>query len=136
MAVEGRCLEIFSSLRGARRDVLGAVDESLETVRGFRVLGATVLCARLCVEVEEGVALMGLPAMRDSLALDRFVWRTLGAFDKPAGTGRALNAGFFCSSSVSFFVRSSRAALSFAATASPGSWNVEVVLRRGRKSQL
>ena len=70
--------------------------------------------------------------MIDSRALLEAVCLTLGAFVllSEEGTGRALNVVFFslfCSPSPSasaFCMRASRAAFSFAATASPDSWNV------------
>ena len=109
-------------------DVVGATED-----RG-RVLPTVLL--RLSPVVEDGTAGLGAesPVIIDSLARLAAVWRTLGVFFSVLGTGRALKAGFFSSeaalslalevaAAASRFKRSSRAAFSFAATASPGSWN-------------
>jgi hypothetical protein len=88
------------------------------------------------LRVETGAGGGAVPFMIDSLILLAAVWRTLGVFLRVVvGAGRALKDVFLSVSRAvgfvvvdadrpvgSFFILSSRAALSFAATASPGSW--------------
>jgi hypothetical protein len=109
-------------------DVGGAIEG-----RG-RVLPTVLLRLSPVVEDEAAGLGAGSPVIIDSLARLAAVWRTLGVFFSVLGTGRALKAGFFSSidalaldleaaAAASRFSLSSRAAFSFAATASPGSWN-------------
>lgn len=113
----------------AVRDALVTEGRGLLAVVDIEV-GGVALC--LVAPASAGAGAF-VPPMRDSLALLVLVCLTVGgAAFRLAGTGLALKAGFFspsslCATAASFFERSSRAAFSFAATASPGSWKDDVV---------
>lgn len=98
----------------------------LALVIGFVEAGLVVaglVVATLCGRFEPADTTKGFPLMILSLALLVLVWRTVGALLANDGAGRALKV-FFFASSASFCSRASLAALSLAATASPGSWKL------------
>lgn len=114
----------FSPNAARREDVVP--DETTRDVAAADGRVVATLFARLWAapkaEAAEVGILNSLPFITDSRALLALVWRTAGALLSAEGAGLALKAGLFSSSNVSFCWRASRAARSFAATASPGSW--------------
>lgn len=128
IAVEGRGRTDEENVVGLEVDAERGFVLSLDTTRTFagadgRVV-ATLFARLWAVEaVVEVETFRSFPFMTDSLALLAFVCLTTGALLMVDGAGRALNTGFLASSA-SFCCRASRAAFSFAATASPGSWKV------------
>lgn len=134
MREEGRLEEV--AIVVGRFATLRFLSSGLVVGRGGKVaLGLCVLVVpavtvlALFNPVDDAAEPVGLGLIIDSRALVEFVGRnTLGVF-LSAGAGRALKVEGFLSSdwSASFFIRSSLAAFNFAAIASPGSWNVDVV---------
>lgn len=112
--------------------LLGTVENRAVTVDALGFVAAVlILLALLRPSFEDTGAVSstrGLPSpMLSRALLDAVCLTTAGGPSLTLGAGRALKARRFSPSSCSFFMRSSLAALSLAATASPGSWKFAFV---------